>query len=289
MEFKDRTLGQIADMICGNFETAESHFRYRSSSYLTEFFEDCDAEYRHDGSTRKWWVVGVLREILAEPQPAPNTPSETFARVIRTLMDQSDALNEGPDRPGALSLLNTDLAREGFEAFYADDRQCYLRHIATNTIATPSPNPHRPFSPSEIKRREQLTSYLRSASDALASSACPEKKRLRPISSVGATNSISPSNVKPRNVPVLAASRCCADPPKRGGRAFYITSVVGLGRSGVCSLGPRPDIPRYAFSLPAAGGVVTRRGAIGAAGMLLTSISGIGRSRKPRTALASSL
>ena len=61
------------------------------------------------------------------------------------------------------------------------------------------------------------------------------------------------------------------------------------GRSGVCSLGPRPDIPRYAFSLPAAGGVVTRRGAIGAAGMLLTSISGIGRSRKPRTALASSL
>ena len=30
-------------------------------------------------------------------------------------------------------------------------------------------------------------------------SACPEKKRLRPISSVGATDSISPSNVKPRN------------------------------------------------------------------------------------------
>jgi hypothetical protein len=165
MEFKDRTLGQIADMICGNFETAESHFRYRSSSYLTEFFEDCDTEYRHDGSTRKWWAVGVLREILAEPQPAPNTPSETFARVIRTLMDRSDALNEGPDRPGALSLLNTALAREGFEAFYADDRQCYLRHIATNTIATPSPNPHRPFSPSEIKRREQLTSYLRTASE----------------------------------------------------------------------------------------------------------------------------
>ena len=61
------------------------------------------------------------------------------------------------------------------------------------------------------------------------------------------------------------------------------------GTTAKCSLGPRPDIPRYAFSLRAAGGVVTRRGAIGAAGMLLTSISGIGRSRKPRTALASSL
>jgi hypothetical protein len=75
-------------------------------------------------------------------------------------MDQSDAANEGPERPGALALLNAALAREGFEAFYADDRRCYLRHIATNTIATPSANPHRPFSASEMKRREQLLAYI---------------------------------------------------------------------------------------------------------------------------------
>jgi hypothetical protein len=80
-------------------------------------------------------------------------------------MDQSDALNEGPDRPGALALLNIALAREGFEAFYAPDRQCYLRHVATNTIATLSPNPHRPFSASEIKRREQLLAYIEDASE----------------------------------------------------------------------------------------------------------------------------
>ncbi|MGC1889748.1 MAG: hypothetical protein WA709_27270, partial [Stellaceae bacterium] len=47
----------------------------------------------------------------------------------------------------------------------------------------------------------------------------------------------------------------------------------------VARAGDGVDLPRYAFSLPAADGVVTRRGAIGAAGMLLTSISGIGRSR----------
>jgi hypothetical protein len=100
-----------------------------------------------------------------EPQHNATAPPDTFCRVIRTLMDQGDAVNEGPERPGALALLNTALAREGFEAFYANDRQCYLRHIATNTIATQSPNPHRPFSSSEIKRREQLLAYIESISE----------------------------------------------------------------------------------------------------------------------------
>jgi hypothetical protein len=164
MNFKERTLMQIADMICGNFEVAESFFRYQSSSYLTEFFQDCDTDYRHDGSTRRYWVAETLRQILAEPRPQPNTLPDAYARVIRTLMDPSDAMNEGPERPGALALLNTALAREGFEAFYAD-KQCYLRHVATNTVATAAPNPHCPFSASELKRREQLLGYLESASE----------------------------------------------------------------------------------------------------------------------------
>jgi hypothetical protein len=165
MQFKERTLAQIADMICGNSEAGvPQFFRYRSSTYLSEFFEDCETDYRHDGTTRKWWVVGALRQIFQEPQPYPNTPPPAFARVIRTLMDQSDAVDEGPERPGALSALNTALAREGFEAFYRD-RQCYLRHVASNTVAEPSPNPHRPFSATELKRREQLLSYMERISE----------------------------------------------------------------------------------------------------------------------------
>ena len=165
MEFKERTLKQIAEMICGNFEKEESFFRYRSSSYLTEFFQDCDTDYMHDGSTRNYWVAETLRKILAEPQPNANTPPETFSRVIRTLMDQGDAVNEAAEREGALALLNAALAREGFEAFYALDKQCHLRHLATNTVAMASPNPHRPFSASELKRREQLIAYLDDASE----------------------------------------------------------------------------------------------------------------------------
>ena len=161
MEFKRRTLMQIADMICGNSKEGEAnYFGYRSSTYLTKFFEDCDTDYRHDGSTRNSWVADTLKTILAEPQPDATTAPPTFARVIRNLMDQSDAVGEGSERPQALAALNIALAREGFEAFYAPDRQCYLRHIATNTIAMPAPNPHRPFSAAELARREHLMSYL---------------------------------------------------------------------------------------------------------------------------------
>lgn len=165
MEFKKRTLKQIADMICGNFKAEESFFQYRSSSYLTEFFEDCGTEYKHDGSTRNYWVAEVLQKILAEPQLKAATPPYIFLTVIRTLMAQEDARNEASERVGALAVLNSPLAREGFEAFYAADKQCYLRNIMTDTVAMPSPNPHRPFSPLEIQRREQLTTYLDHASE----------------------------------------------------------------------------------------------------------------------------
>jgi hypothetical protein len=44
-------------------------------------------------------------------------------------------------------------------------KQCYLRHIATNTIVRTSPNPHRPFSEAEIIQRELLIAYLNDASE----------------------------------------------------------------------------------------------------------------------------
>lgn len=92
-------------------------------------------------------------------------PPETFSRLVRVLMDQGDAVNEMIERPGALALLNAAVAREGFEGFYGDDKQCYLRHIGTNTIAIASPNPHRPFSAAEIQKRDQLITYLNKISE----------------------------------------------------------------------------------------------------------------------------
>ena len=167
MQFRRRTLSQLADMICGNqVDNRSIPFRYRSSSYLTQFFTDCDTDYMHDGSTRSSWVYSRLVEILQEPHPDAKTPPPTFARVVRVLMDQEDAQpDDTEDRAKALAQLNIALGREGFEAFYAEDRQCYLRHVATNTIAMPSPNPHRPFSAAELQKRDQLTAYLDKASE----------------------------------------------------------------------------------------------------------------------------
>lgn len=152
-------------MICGNYSEDETVFPYRSSSYLTEFFQDADTDYAHDGSTRKWWVAGTIEEILSGPHLDPQTPPDAFLRVISTLMDQGDALNEDASRPKALAMLNAALTREGYEAFYAEDRICYLRHGATNQVVQQQANPHRPFSADELQRRGQLEAYLKKCSE----------------------------------------------------------------------------------------------------------------------------
>jgi hypothetical protein len=165
MEFKRRTLVSLADMICGNYPLETSVFQYRSSSYLTRFFEDCDTDYVHDGSTRNTWVSDTLKAILEEPQQSATTPPDTFIRVIRTLMDREDARNEGSERDKAMAMLNATLAREGYEAFYGPDKRCYLRHVPTNTIAMEGPNPHRPFTTAEVKKREDLSRFLDGAAE----------------------------------------------------------------------------------------------------------------------------
>ncbi|MGI4756216.1 MAG: hypothetical protein ACRYGF_05125 [Janthinobacterium lividum] len=161
LKFKDRTINALADMICGNTDAGkEPLFPYRSGGHITRFFQECDTDYVHDGSTRNAWVSSTLVKILEEPQTSGNAPPETFSRVIRTLMDQGDKQQSDPSREKALALLNVALAREGYEAFYAEDRQCYLKHLATNMVARSVPNPHRPLSAIELKRRSDLKAYL---------------------------------------------------------------------------------------------------------------------------------
>lgn len=165
MEFKARTLTKLAAMVCGDFPAETTLFQYRSSFYLTQFFQDCDTDYVHDGSTRSRWVASVLEQILSGSQESALVPPAPFLAVIRTLMDRSDNKNEGSDRPGALAALNVELSREGYEAFYADDGLCYLRHTKTNTIATTTANPHRPLSKAESDKRAALAAYLVTASE----------------------------------------------------------------------------------------------------------------------------
>ncbi|PRZ34789.1 hypothetical protein CLV47_12321 [Antricoccus suffuscus] len=169
MRFRRRNSEALADLICGNHDpTAEaepSYFPYRSSSYITEFFQELDTDWAHDGSTRHRWVADVLESMLNEPHDGPSHPPEGFCRLIDQLMSPSDAMNEGPNRSNALRHLNEVLAREGFEAFYGDDRHCYLRHIGTNTVTVLQPNPHRPLTTVEVQRRNDLAGFLDKCSE----------------------------------------------------------------------------------------------------------------------------
>ncbi|WP_280455884.1 hypothetical protein [Nocardia brasiliensis] len=147
------------------FGDEPKYFPYRSSMYITEFFDELGTPFVHDGSTRHRWVADVLDSMLNEPHDGAAHPPEIFCRLIDQLMSPSDAMNEGPDRPKALSQLNEVLTREGFEAFYGDDRHCYLRHTGTNTITALKASPHRPLTAAEVKRRNDLAEYLDKCSE----------------------------------------------------------------------------------------------------------------------------
>ncbi|GAA2268992.1 hypothetical protein GCM10009853_023060 [Glycomyces scopariae] len=139
---------------------APSYFPYRSSMYITEFFQELETDWVHDGSTRHRWVADVLDSMLSEPHDGPTHPPEIFCRLIDQLMSPADAMNEDANRANALAQLNDVLTREDFEAFLGNDRNCYLRHIGTNTVTVLQANPHRPLTAAEIKRRNELAKYL---------------------------------------------------------------------------------------------------------------------------------
>lgn len=57
------TFEAIADFICGDSEIFPE---YRSSGYITRFFNNLSIYVTHDGSTRKWWVLNVLKQLSLE-------------------------------------------------------------------------------------------------------------------------------------------------------------------------------------------------------------------------------
>lgn len=160
MKFKPRNLRALAEMVVGDAD----YFPYRSSSYITEFFEECDLDFVHDGSTRWRWAADALESLLQEPQPKAHVLPDRFVNLLRVLMYKSDAQEGDPDRLLALAELNKPLEREGYEAFYGEDNFLYLRHIGTKTISIAT-NPHRPFTPEEIKKKSLLQAYLDSCSE----------------------------------------------------------------------------------------------------------------------------
>jgi hypothetical protein len=86
-------------------------------------------------------------------------PPDAFVRIIRRVLDKAEAQKDDQDRTKALAVINVVLVREGWEAFYDEHGMAQLRHIATNSIAQIA-NPHRPLTPVELERRNQLAAFL---------------------------------------------------------------------------------------------------------------------------------
>lgn len=160
MKFRRRNIREIAEMIIGD----NDKFFYRSSSNITRFFEECDLDYQHDGSTRWAWTTERLIELLEMSSASANTLPDTFVHVLQVLMHKADALDADPDRLIALAELNKPLSREGYEAYYGEDDNLYIRHTKTLAVSMPI-NPHRPFTPQEVEKRNNLEGYLDTCSE----------------------------------------------------------------------------------------------------------------------------
>ncbi len=169
MKLSNRTLSALAEMICGasGGMTGFSweHFPYRSSSYLTEFFTNCDLDYVHDGSTRKLWVQNTLDELNNFPSSNQHLPSTSIIRVIQELMDPTDFEQHNLDRLSALASLNQTLSRDGLKAYFDNLGRCQIKHVGTSVSSTGLHVQKRAWTTEELKRRKDFLSFLDNASE----------------------------------------------------------------------------------------------------------------------------
>lgn len=168
MKLSKRTLTELSEMICGGAGGAGfewKNFRYRSSTYLTEFFTNCDMEFVHDGSTRKWWVLDVLEQLNIGLASNQQLPADGILRVIQELMDPTDFERESLDKDAALIDLNMVLGRDGFQAYIDAAGRCHLRNLGNQSTSATLGLRKRNWSALELKRREDLSNYLNSASE----------------------------------------------------------------------------------------------------------------------------
>jgi hypothetical protein len=90
---------EFAQLVCGDNEASV----YKSSSYITKFFNYLEYPYTHDGATRRLWVKDVLSELKSEDlyriflglvskelhikigleSPDSNATTEEFRKILR--------------------------------------------------------------------------------------------------------------------------------------------------------------------------------------------------------------
>lgn len=103
-------LDSLADIICG--DDGGKYPKYRSSTFLTRFFQDAGINATHDGSTRKWWVLAILEQL---------NPSD-LEKVILRLADLKEYKADIKQLKMAVKELNVALIMDGFRVGYESNR-----------------------------------------------------------------------------------------------------------------------------------------------------------------------
>lgn len=143
----------------------EASFPRRSSSYITAFFKKCGHDFRHDGSTRRWWAYERLKELNSRPATHPELPSDDIQSLIHNLFDPDEFHKANKSREAALAKLNEALQLQDLTAFFDDRGMCRVRNVGTGAVNSSFDPAERRFSPEELRQRKQVEEFLVSASE----------------------------------------------------------------------------------------------------------------------------
>ena len=161
MKLSDRALESIAKMVVGDHKD----FPYRSSSYITRFFERCSLPFVHKGETRAWWVHERLKELNLSSASSTDLPSDDLVRVISELFDYEDFEKHNLEFGPAIFALNKVIGKQGFVCDVDNMGVCLLRNTGTGMSSAIMPQRPRPLSEEEKKQRKQVSDFLETASE----------------------------------------------------------------------------------------------------------------------------
>lgn len=141
MRLSNRTVNTLAEMICGGEGGVQgsqgwTNFPYRTSSELTEFFSNAGLDDVHDGSTRTWWVLQVLKRLNKLSVDDDSPPSGPLASVIRELLDPAEFKHDSDRRAAAIDNVNSVLDRDGLGVYLDHRSRCCLRKTSAGHAPT---------------------------------------------------------------------------------------------------------------------------------------------------------
>lgn len=168
MKISAKSLGKLADMICGDKtgKYQQANFPYRSSFFLTRFFQDINLPYTHDGTTRKYWVEEVLKKEAATAATNPALPPDSIIIIVQALLDARTFEEEKLDAAKALEDINAVLKWDGLRVFIDTTGVPQFEAISGGARSTISVAAHRKAWTEEEKRmRGEFEAYLDSASE----------------------------------------------------------------------------------------------------------------------------